>query len=244
MTTYLAGLAIALSLLTIVTAGPVHATAEHTYGKREYAIVRGGRAPSGRLSIAVHGEGEGGYKNFHAFLMLEPAHTKTALLDGIGPDDVLDTAPEAVRAVWSPNSRHVAVFQRSSRHVVEMRLYAIEDHDARPIVGPSLYRAVAKSDKVADDRDLRSRVSELTWLGPERFVLKETRLFHSSAPHLADSLGTFGKLTPDPDTTSTDDHTKRANLYFIDFSAEAICELAPGNTYRVIELKPGAFQKR
>ena len=177
--------------------------------------------------------------------MSEPAHIKTARLDAIGPDNVLDTAPEAIKAVWSNDSHHVAVLHRPDRHVVEMRLYTIENRHARPIVGPSLFRAVTKSNQEPDENDLRSRVSELSWIGPGRFVLKETRLLHTSIPGIADRLGQFGKLTADAATKSTDDRNKPVNWYFVDFSAEAICELRPpGNTYRIIELKPGAFDKR
>ena len=34
-----------------------------------------------------------------------------------------------------------------------------------------------------------------------------------------------------------DDNAER----FVDFSAEAVCELVPGGKYRGVELKPGAF---
>ena len=39
-------------------ASPAFATAEHRYGKNEYAIIQGGRAPNGKLSVAAHGGGE------------------------------------------------------------------------------------------------------------------------------------------------------------------------------------------
>ena len=40
--------------LTLAALSPAFATAEHRYGKNEYAIIQGGRAPNGKLSVAAH----------------------------------------------------------------------------------------------------------------------------------------------------------------------------------------------
>jgi hypothetical protein len=52
----------ALWFAWVATTAPLSATAERTYRKGEYAIINGGLSPNRRLSIAAHGEGEGGFK--------------------------------------------------------------------------------------------------------------------------------------------------------------------------------------
>src|SRR4051794_9716040 len=112
----LAGIVVlAAAILTCVSA---HATSAYTYKKGEYRVVRDGRAPNKQFSIALHGDGEGGYDNFHAYLMAEPAHRTIAPLAGIEQDNILDTAPDAYKASWSKDSRHVAVTYRAERHVL------------------------------------------------------------------------------------------------------------------------------
>jgi hypothetical protein len=242
MKRYLIRLAISSAwLILAATPPPAHATSEYTYKKNEYRIIRSGRAPNRQLSITAHGEGEGGYKNFHLYLTVEPTHAPIARLDGVGPDDVLDTGPNAITAVWSPDSRHVAVFHRSDRHIVEMRLYGIQNRHAQLMSGPTLFNAAMKSDKETEwANDTRTRVSDLVWLGPTRFKLTEDRVFHTSAPELARTLGAFGKQTPDGEKTLDSDNNP-LDWYFLDFSAEAVCELVAVNKYRILELKPGQF---
>jgi hypothetical protein len=77
---------------------PGHATAVHTYGKNEFAIIRDGLAANKRFSLAAHGGGEDAESNFHIWLMAEPTHRKLSPLDDIGSDNNLDTAPEAYYA--------------------------------------------------------------------------------------------------------------------------------------------------
>ena len=79
---------------------PVHATGSHDYGKGEYGVIRDGLAPNKRLSLAAHGDGEGGTGNFHVWLMAEPAHRRIAALPGIGSENNLDTGPDSYRAAW------------------------------------------------------------------------------------------------------------------------------------------------
>jgi hypothetical protein len=86
-------------------------------------------------------------------LMAEPAHRKIAALGQIGSGNNLDTGPGAYHALWSADSRHVAVWFRSGRHVAELNLYRTEK---RPhlIWGPSLFREAISRDLGAND-DLR-----------------------------------------------------------------------------------------
>jgi len=207
---------------------PARATSEHDYAKDEYAIIRDGLAPNKQVSLASHGDGDGGRENFHVWLMAEPAHRRIVALDDIGGR--LDTGPDAYYAFWSADSRHVAVTFRSERHVVELNLYRIENRRTHLISGPSLFRDVTSRDPGAGDDERRS-VPEFEWKGPRRFLLKERRLFTASDPGFARMMGGYGRVTD----KSND------GRWFVEFSAEADCMLTSGNRYRIVDLRVGKF---
>jgi hypothetical protein len=223
-------LCVILVAMLVLAAAPVGATDSHDYAKNEYAIIRDGLAPDRKMSLASHAEGEGGVANFHVWLMAEPAHRKIAPLDGIGSDNNLDTGPNAYRAAWSKDSRRVAVTFRSNRHVVELNLYSIESRRARLISGPSLFREVAGRD-VDPQEDMRRSVPEIAWQGPDRFRLRERRLFLTSDDGFARLLGSYGKVTDKFDD----------GRMAVEFSAEADGVLIPGNRYRIVDLRVGKF---
>jgi hypothetical protein len=209
---------------------PARATSEHDYARDEYAIIRDGLAPNKKVSLASHGDGDGGRENFHVWLMAEPAHRRIGALDDIGGR--LDTGPDAYYAFWSADSRHVAVTFRSDRHVVELNLYQIENRRAHLISGPSLFRDVTSRDAGRDD-DMRRSVPEFEWKGTRRFLIKERRLFVTSDPRFALRMGAYGKVTDKLDD----------GRWFVEFSAEADCVLMPGNRYRIVDLRVGKFRE-
>jgi hypothetical protein len=231
--------AVCAALVGAVSISPAYATSNHSYGKHEYAIVDGGLAPNKRFSVASHGEGDYGYDNFYLYLMAEPRHNKLSRLDGVGPE-LLDTGPDAYEAKWSADSRHVVVYYRADRHHGVMRLHRIENRRAYWITGPALLDTVvngAKEKNLSDDGTSQYGGTELTWLSPTRFLLKTERFFPYGTPELARILGRFGQSEPfvgneDPNMSHP-----------VKFSAEAICELAPGNKYRIVRLKPGRFDQ-
>jgi hypothetical protein len=223
-------LCVILIAMFVLAAAPVGATDSHDYAKNDYAIIRDGLAPDRKMSLASHAEGEGGVANFHVWLMAEPAHRKIAPLDGIGSDNNLDTGPNAYRAAWSKDSRRVAVTFRSNRHVVELNLYAIEKRRAHLISGPSLFREVAGRD-VDPQEDMRRSVPEIAWQGPDRFRLRERRLFLTSDDGFARLLGSYGKVTDKFDD----------GRMAVEFSAEADGVLIAGNRYRIVDLRVGKF---
>jgi hypothetical protein len=206
------------------------ATSEHEYAKGEYAIIRGGLAPNKQMSLASHGEGETGGRNFQVWLMAEPAHRRIALLPGIGGDSesILDTAPDAFRADWSKDSRHVAVLFRSSRMLFEFDFYDINSRRVHRLSGPNLFKEVAHRE-VTDDDDERRRIWGIDWGDGKRIVLREYRTFVVSDPAFLPSLGAYGRLAEKLDN---------GNL-FVTFAAEADCVLEPGRGYRVVQLRPG-----
>ncbi|MDA9506545.1 hypothetical protein XI09_18295 [Bradyrhizobium sp. CCBAU 11386] len=219
--------------LTLAALSPAFATAEHQYAKGEYAIIQGGRAPSGKLSIAAHGGGEFGNDNFHVYLMAEPGHRRLAVLDDISSDNILDTAPDAFHAAWSQDSRHVAVSFRSERHIVTLNLYAIDGRRARLVDAPDLFRDVTgRSIDRKTDGDMRTSVPALTWQAPRRFHLTDYRVFVLDDTALADKLGPLGKATTMKDGRAT-----------IQFSAEADGELLPDGRIRMGKPKAGQFEE-
>ena len=219
-----------LALSVVFAASAARATDNnYAYGKNEYAMIRGGLAPNGAISLAAHGEGVFGDGDFHIWLMAEPAHRKIAALDGIGSDNNLDTGPNAYRAQWSANSRRVAVSFRSELHVTRLNLYTIENRRAHPISGPTLFRQVTGSD-VDPQWDMRPSTPELTWKGPDRFVLRERRRFMTSEADFAGKLGAYGKLLDKLDD----------GKFWVEFSAEADCEVA-GKGYRIVDIRVGKF---
>jgi hypothetical protein len=219
-----------LAALLAFALAPARATDTHDYAKGEYAIIRDGLSPDQRLSLAAHGDGEGGDANFHVWLMAEPAHRRIVTLDDIGSNNNLDTGPDAYRARWSADSRRVAVSFRSDRHIAELNLYDVEGRRAHLIMGPSLFKEVTSRDVGRQDR-LGESFAEVEWRGPTRFVLREHRVFITSDPGFARILGAYGRQT-----AKLDD-----GRLLIGFSAEADCLLLPGNRYRVVDLRVGKF---
>jgi hypothetical protein len=227
-------LAISAALILTCIGLPVRATSVYDYKPKEYVIVDGGLAPNKRLSIAANG-----YGSFHVYLMAEPAHKPVAALASIDNDAILDTGASAYHAVWSPDSRHVAVHFRSDRHVLTMLLYEIRGGRPHLTDTPSLFGAATKLPDSSDDFDVRSDVTYLTWLSPTTFALKEQRTLEINAPGLPEKLGPYGK--PDDETAGGGGNNEPAR-HFIKFSAEATCQVVPERGYRILDIKPGAFE--
>lgn len=209
---------------------PASATSVHNYGQDEYAIIDGGLSPDKRLSLAAHGEGEMGDENFHVWLMEEPAHSKIAALDGISSDNNLDTGAQAYQAYWSRDSRRVGLTFRVDRHVVQLNLYAIENHKPYLISGPSLFKQ-ATGHEIGDDDEVRRSIPEVEWRGPQRFVLREHDLFRTADTRFLRRLGAYGHINEKLDN----------GLLMVEFSVEAHCVLLPGNRYQVVKIRPGRF---
>jgi hypothetical protein len=220
-------------ILTFAAASPAFATASHQYAKGEYAIIAGGRAPNGKLSIAAHGEGEAGSDNFRLSLMAEPGHRRLMTLDDVNDDNILDSAPDAFHAAWSPDSRYVAVTFRSERHIVTLNLYAIDSRRARLVDAPDLFRdATGRAVDRKTDGDMRTFVPALTWQAPRRFHLTDYRVFVLDDTALAGKLGPLGKATKRDGGGNT-----------IQFSAEADGEILPDGRIRMGKPAPGKFEE-
>jgi len=218
-----------------LAAVPARATSVYSYGKDEYVTLREGLAPNKQLSLAAHGGDENGNGDpFHVWLMSEPAHLKIAVLPDIGGDkeNILDSAADAFRAVWSEESRRVAVLFRSSRQIFEFNLYRIDGRHVDEIIRPDLFKEVTSRD-ASDGDDERKRIFGVEWRGGNRFVLREFRTFVISDPAFTRLLGKYGRIAEKLDD----------GKLFVQFAAEADCLVLPGGRTRVIDLRPGDFEK-
>ena len=220
----LISLAVAASLALV----PARATSEYKYGKDEYVTIRNGLAPNRQLSLASHGGGEDGDDGFHVWLMTEPAHRRIVALEGISEDKILDSAADAFHALWSQDSRYVGVAHRYSRHEVALDLYRIDGRRADLIASPNLFKEVTSRD-VTDDDDLHVNDAIVDWHGGNRFRLREFRSFVVPDDHLLKLLGAYGSVAEKMD----------GGKLYIEFFANAECELQPGGRVRIIDLKPG-----
>ncbi|MGD0150803.1 MAG: hypothetical protein ABSB77_19665 [Xanthobacteraceae bacterium] len=226
--------AISAALVLACVGMPARATSVYDYKPNEYVIVDGGLAPNKRFSIAANG-----YRGFHVYLIAEPAHKPIAALASIDNDSILDTGPSAYHAVWSPDSRHLAMHFRSDRHALTMLLYEIRGGGPHLLDTPLLFRAATKLPDTSDDFEIRSDVTDLTWLSPTTFALKEQRTLEIKAPGLPKKLGPYGK--PEAETAGGADGNQLAR-HFIKFSAEATGQVVPGRGYRILDMKPGTFE--
>lgn len=220
-----------LALLLAFATSPALATAEHKYARGEYAIIQGGRAPNGKLSVAAHGEGDAGSENFRIYLMAEPAHRRLTTLDDVNDDNILDSAPDAFHAAWSADSRIVAVSFRSERHVVTLNIYSVDGTKAKLRDSPDLFRDVTgRTVESARDIQVRSSVPEFTWAAPRRFHLTDYRVLVANDTKLLEQLGPLARtLKYDGDGT------------MIEFSAEADGEFLPNGKIRMGKPTPGKF---
>lgn len=222
-------LSLAVSLvLACLAVASARATSEYQYGPNEYVIIRDGLAPDKQLALATHGGGERGDDGVHVWLMAEPAHRRLVKLEGIGGDNILDTAADAFHAFWSKDSRRVGVAHRSSRHEVELDLYRIDGRRAHPIESPGLFKEVTSRD-VGDSDGLRARNAIVEWKSGNRFVVREFLAFVADDDRLLKLLGKYGTLVEKMD----------GGRFYIQFFANAECELAPGDRVLVLDLKPG-----
>ena len=227
-------------VLAALATSPARATAEYDYKTNERLIIDNGLAPNKKYAIRA-GIAD---NKFGFFLTSEPSHKVATRLEGIAPEELLDTAPEALHAIWAPDSRHVAIIFRTERHVLTMWLYGIDSHHADHIaVGDLLDQLIKVKGVAIGDYSLRLRTIEITWQEPRRFQLVEKWIFDATDRKLAQALGPFGKESPNDNYKETGADGK-PRWTFVDVAVDADCEIVPGNRFRVIVTKPGTFVPR
>jgi hypothetical protein len=212
-------------LLVVLCARPAVGTDNYSYKSGEFAIISGGRSPDGRWSIASHGGGEYGYENFDLYLMREPAHEK---LVALGIRDYLDTGPLSIVARWAPDSRHVAVLNRSDRHVLDLRIFRVANRKVQSIKVPALVDVISHAHlKPNVHHELFSRYYLVTWEKPNRLILQEMDTLDASEPIFSTGIEPY--LTLD---------RLGSERTFTNFSGQAVCEITPKGELRTLSVKP------
>lgn len=212
-------------LLLLLCARPVAATDNCSYKADEYAIISGGRSPDSRWSVAAHGDGPYGYEGFDLYLTREPSHEKLAPLR---TRDYLDTGPLSIVALWAPDSTHVAVLNRSARHVLDLRLFAVADGKVQSIKVPLLINLVGQQHlKPGVHYEFFSRLYRVTWQEPDRLTYEELDTLDASEPIFGAGLEAYLTLNRlGPERT------------FTNFSAHAACEITGRGELRFLSVKP------
>jgi hypothetical protein len=240
---------VVLSLAFVASAG---ATATYDYKPGQFLVIEGGTSPDKKFSI-VAGETKSG--DFGIYL--KDAQTKKLIgqLEEVATD--LDSAPDAYRAHWAPDSKRVGVSSRADRHLTRNVIYRIENRRAYVLETPQLIcHAVPEFCKLQkelggpltlDSDDYHDKpwkvrqnesYSEITkWTSPTRFVVSEQSQWQVRERDPSAALGQYGEAEKDNESEAS------AALYDVWFDAEGECELLPADKTRVLSTQPVKEQK-
>ena len=244
------GAAIAI-LIAFAIVTEITATAEYDYKPDEYLVAKDGLSPDKQFAIVC------GDTRFRVYLM--DAKTRELLGELKEVATGLDTAPEAYRVQWSPDSKHVGICSREERHHAANVIYRIENRQAH-IVETSELRCHAVpdfcqlEDKLTKEADAEKNGVETDaiwkiqqtasgseikkWLSPTRFILFEDSEFKVKDHDPSASLGKYAKVEKEKPYGDLD-----AAIYRISFKAEGECELLPCDKSRIISTHPVESEK-
>ena len=240
------GVPITFACLAIAFAVKVNATATYDYKPGEFLVIKGGKSPDKKFSI-VSGENKKG--EFGVYLM--DAQTKRLIgqLEEVATG--LDSAPDAYRAHWSPDSKHVGISSRSDRHWMPNVIYRIENRRAFLVETPELRcHAIPKFCELAKElggaltedqiyadstegkpwkvRQNSSYSEIMKWTSATRFVMREESAFQVKERDPSSTLGQYGEV----------DVQEKDEPYYVSFEAEGECELLPADKSQVVSVHP------
>ena len=109
------------------------ATDTYEYKPGELLVVKGGKSPEKKFSV-VSGKNKSGA--FGIYLMEAQTNKLIGKLEEVATG--LDTGPDAYRAHWSPDSKHIGISYRSDRHQMDNVIYRIENRRAYLVDTPEL----------------------------------------------------------------------------------------------------------
>jgi hypothetical protein len=239
-------IALATASLSVAVVTRLTATAEYEYKPGEYLVAKDGLSPNKQFAIVC------GDNKFGVYLM--DAKTKELLGELEGVAKGLDTAPEAYRVHWSPDSKHVGICSREGRHYADNVIYRIENRQAYVVETPELRcNAVPDfcrlEDKLSKEADAEKNGVETDaiwkmqqnaggseikkWLSPTRFIVVEEFKFKVKEHDPSASLGKYAKVEKEKSYDGSD-----VDIYRVSFEAEGECELLPGDKSRVISTHP------
>jgi hypothetical protein len=242
---------IAVSALALALVPHVGATASYDYKPGQLLVIGGGTSPDKKFSI-VSGENKAG--EFGVYL--RDARTKKLIgqLEEVATD--LDSAPDAYRAHWAPDSKHVGVSSRADRHLTRNVIYRIENRRAYVVETPQLMcRAVPEFCALQkelggaltldsdDDKPWKVRQNESfseirKWISPTRFVVSEESQWQVKERDPSATLGQYWEAEK-----SEDDGDLSVALYHVWFDAEGECELLANDKSQVLNTQPVKQQK-
>jgi hypothetical protein len=223
------------------------ATATYDYKRGELLTIKGGKSPDKKYSI-VSGENNKG--QFGVYLMDAQSKKLIGQLEEVATD--LDSAPDAYRALWAPDSKHVGISSRADRHVLVNVIYRIENRRAYVVETPQLRcHAVPKFCEMEkelkgepksgreeeDDPDAKVRqttdTSEITkWLSPTRFLVSEEAQFQIKERDPTSAVGKYGEVEKE------DAEPGEPARYHVWLEADGECELLPNDKSRVLSTHP------
>jgi hypothetical protein len=244
-------IALATASLSIAVVTRPTATAEYEYKPGEYLVAKDGLSPNKQFAIVC------GDDKFGVYLM--DAKTKELLGELEDVAKGLDTAPEAYRVHWSPDSKHVGICSREERHYASNVIYRIEDRHAYVVKTPELRcHAVPDfcrlEDKLTKEEDAEKNgvETDAIWkmqqnaggseikklLSPTRFIVFEEFEFKVKEHDPSASLGKYAKVEKAKSYDGSD-----VDIYRVSFKAEGECELLPDDKSRVISTHPVKTKK-
>ena len=217
------------------------ATSTHDYKPGESLVVKNGKSPDQKFSIVSSGDNNGHFIGIY----LMDAQTKKLIgkLEEVATG--LDNAPDAYRAHWSPDSKHVGISSRSDRHQMENVIYRIENRRAYLVDTPELMchavpdfcrlekeldAGISVDDQAAQKVRQNGFYSEIMkWISPTRFVVREQSHWRVEERDPSTTLAEYGEVEkPGPGL----------NSYLVSLDAEGEYELLPGDKSRVISTHP------
>ena len=237
-----------LGLIGFAIVAKISATAMYDYKPGQFLVIDGGKSPDKQFAI-VSGEDKSG--NFGVQLM--DAKTKKLIgpLEEVATE--LDSAPDAYRAHWSPDSKHVGTSSREDRHVLRNVIYRIENRRACLVETPELLchavpdfcqlqKDLSGAHKLGSenyyDAPWKVRQNEdaseiIKWISPTRFIVSEESQWQVKERDPTAAIGQYGDVEePEHETGET------GVLYHVWFNAEGECELLPRDKSRVINTHP------
>ena len=236
---------------SIATPTRLSATAEYEYKPGEYLVAKDGLSPDKQFAIVC------GDNKFGVYLM--DAKSKDLLGELEEVTKGLDTAPDAYRVHWSPDSKHVGICSRWERHYADNVIYRIENRHAYVVDSPELRCHTVPDfcrleEKLADEEKAEKNGVETDaiwkihqngggseikkWLSPTRFIVFEESEFKVKEHDPSASLGRYAKIEKEKPYGDSD-----VDIYRISFNAEGECELLPGDKSRVISTHPVKTKK-
>ena len=237
-----------LGLIGFATVAKISATATYDYKPGQFLVIDGGKSPDKQFAI-VSGEDKSG--NFGVQLM--DAKTKKLIgpLEEVATE--LDSAPDAYRAHWSPDSKHVGISSREDRHLLRNVIYRIENRRAYLVETPQLLchavpdfcqlqkelsGALKLDSENYYDAPWKVRQNEdaseiIKWISPTRFIVSEESQWQVKERDPTAAIGQYGDVEKPEQETG-----EAAVLYHVWFNAEGESELLPGDKSRVISTHP------